>query len=234
MPKRVGIKRRRTKKRSLKPYQKGYFRKSGFYGRFSGCAPGCAPELKYFDGNDQVSNVAAAGAVWDSLNEIPQGTTAITRIGRKAVIKSLKLNYTVQLPMQTGESDPKHGDTVRMIVFIDKQANGATAAVTDILESAAWKSYYNLANSDRFQILLDKYHNLNYLTLAADQANNFDQGEVEKHYLRNFKLNMPVEFSSTTGAITEIRSNNIGILWISNHAEAHVFMRWRLRFTDGG
>ena len=56
---------------------------------------------------------------------------------------------------------------MRVMLYHDKQANGATAAVLDILESADYQSFNNLVNSGRFRILMDRTYAMNYLTLAS-------------------------------------------------------------------
>ena len=45
---------------------------------------------------------------------------------------------------------------VRIIVYLDRQCNGAAAGVTDLLESASYLSFRNLANQSRFKFLYDK------------------------------------------------------------------------------
>ena len=47
------------------------------------------------------------------------------------------------------------------------------------------------------------------------------------------KVNLPVEFDSTAGAITEIKSNNIGILLLSKNGKAGFSSKIRIRFSDG-
>lgn len=211
---------------------RGYTRRVGNYGRYMPPA-GCGPEQKFFDGTLDITSIAQAGAVLDSINEIPQGVTEITRVGRKAVIKSLAYNYSVIAPETGDTATPAHGSQVRIILFQDKQCNGTTAAVEDILETANYKSYYNLVNSGRFKILMDRTHNINYHTLAAGPtAAKFSQSEHQQHYTFYKKLNVPIEFDATSGAITTIRSNNFGILTISKETSPNLSSKWRLRFTD--
>lgn len=130
------------------------------------------------------------------------------------------------------QATPASGDTVRVIMFLDKQANGATAAVTDILETASFLSFNNLANSGRFQTLLDKTVTLNYMTLASDGAGLVSSANKFTDFSFHKRCNIPIEFSATTGAITEIRSNNIGVLLISRAASSALFSNIRIRFSD--
>jgi len=208
----------------------GQDRVGGYYGRFSGKNA----ELKFHDVDLDDAVVAVTGTVTPSVNLIAQGITESTRIGRKCTLRSYHWRYQVTLPETDAAATAVDGDTVRMIVFIDKQANGATAAVTDVLESANIQSFRNLSNSGRFNILCDKLHNLNYLTLASDGAGVVSQGLIQKEFVFNKKVALPIEFSDVTGAITEIRSNNIGVLLISHRGIAGFNSGIRLRFSDQG
>lgn len=221
---------RRVRRKSARVVA-GYTRRTGNYGRYMPPA-GCGPEQKFFDGTLDITSVAQAGAIEDSICKIPQGVTEITRVGRKAVIKSLAYNYSVIVPETHDTATPAHGSQVRVIIFQDKQCNGVTAAVDDILQTANYKSYYNLVNQGRFKILMDRTHNINYQTLASMTDNSFSQSEHQQHYTFYKKLNVPIEFDATSGAITTIRSNNFGILTISKETSPDISSKWRLRFTD--
>lgn len=129
--------------------------------------------------------------------------------------------------------NPENPDVVRLILYIDKQANGAAvSAVTDILETASWNSFRNLANQQRFQILSDRKFVMNYTNMASDAAGQFSTASVYKQIDKYWKVNAPIEFSATTGAIGEIRSNNIGVLAISATGRTQLLSKVRLRFSD--
>jgi len=120
------------------------------------------------------------------------------------------------------------GGNVRVIVFVDKQANGATAAVLNLLETANIQSFRNMDEVDRFTILHDQIHESVVVTTNALHTS----GQI-KWYSINKKLNLPIHFSAAAGAITELRSNNIGILYISDEAAANVNLaNVRVKFTD--
>ncbi len=218
---------RRRKKAGTLP---GYTRKVGYYGRYNK-GPG---ESKFHDivvvdgvvsGNGDIQNTG-------SVNLIAQGTTESERIGRKCTINSIGFRYVVSLPRLLASATPTESDIVRVIVYVDKQCNGLAAAVTDILESTIFFSYRNLSNSSRFTILCDKNHTINYPTFTSTQnADTFDAQGVSRYYSFFKKVNIPIEYNSTTGAITEIRTNNIGVLLISANGVAGFTGTIRLRFT---
>lgn len=196
-------------KAAKKPYKNvyvkpGYERLGGFYGRFTG--PNA--ELKFLDtaisfSFDATGEVPATG----QLNLIPQGSTESQRIGRKVVIKSLYIRGTVTF---TPAASTSGVDDVFLYIVLDRQCNGAAAAITDVLTSNAMGSaLVNLANTDRFVILGRKSWKLQS---AAGVSAAYARDQIPWSFYK--KLNVPIEFdsSSTSGAITTIRSNNIFLL----------------------
>lgn len=225
--------RRSTYRRAPGRVVPGFTRVSGFYGRYPVTARSGAGELKFHDVDMDDAVVAATGTVVPTVNIIPQGVTEITRVGRKCTIKNILWRYTYSLPEIDAQGTPASGDVLRVIMFLDKQCNGATATTTGILESANLRSFNNLANSGRFKILYDKKHTINYSNLASDGAGVVSSGSVVRYNEFYKKCNIPIEFDSTTGALTEIRSNNIGTLLLSNSGNAGFVSKIRLRFSDG-
>ncbi len=219
-----------TARRTIPRVVPGVTRVSGYYGRYAGRSQ----ELKFHDVDLDDAVIDNAGTVTATINIIPQDVTEKGRVGRKCVLRKLHWHYQLVLPEVVDAATPAPNDQVRVIVFQDKQCNGATATVTGILESADYQSFRNLANSGRFNVLLDRTHNINYRTLTSTQnADTFDHASVIQAYTYNKMCNIPLEFDSTTGAITEIRSNNIGVLLISQNGVAALNSKWRLRYSDG-
>ncbi len=209
-------------------FRRGYNRTSGYYGRLNRAYNG---EMKFHDIAVTDTSIASGGAIQNtgSINLIPQGTTEITRIGRKAVIKSINLRY--QISIASGVDEAATADIVRVILYQDKQCNGVTAAILDILETAAWNSFRNLANSGRFIILCDKLHTIN-TTAAGGNGTAFEVGQKITHGSFFKKCSIVLEFDAAAGAITEIRSNNLCVLLISSQGTAGFDGQFRLRFTD--
>ncbi len=219
---RVQRQRRRT---ALARRQRGFQRTSGFFGRFS-----TGMELKFFDLDLDDAAVSSTGTVTDSINKIAQGTTEVTRIGRKCTIRSINWRFQVRL---LAAANLTGGDVVRVILFLDKQCNGAAAGVTDILENSDFQSFNNLANKSRFRTLMDRTYTLNAQAGGGDgTANDANIEIITDSFFK--KVNLPIEFDSTAGAITEIRSNNLGVLMISRGGTLSDFeSKIRLRFSDG-
>ncbi len=211
--------------------RKGYGRTSGYYGRFGPTSN--APELKFLDIAVQDAVVATTASILlDSMVKVPQGTTESTRIGRKCTLKSIGFRYHMTLAAATASNATT--DTVRIIIYHDKQCNGAVAATTAILEDATdFQSFNNLANKNRFRTLMDRTHTLVCHSGSGRGSTDtlaFGEDLINEHFYK--KCNIPIEYDSTAGAITEIRSNNIGILLIASTGVTGFVGQVRIRFSD--
>lgn len=163
-------------------------------------------ELKFFDTAlsfdiDVTGEVPATG----QLALIPQGDTQDTRDGRLAVIKSIQIR--ANLDWNPGAlTDASAGYFVHVVQ--DTQANGAAAAVTDVFTSTALgECLLNLNNSRRFRILKTMSGVMNP-DAGVTTAYNVVHKQLECYIPCNIKM----DWSSTAGAITEIRSNNIFLI----------------------
>lgn len=178
----------------------GYTRTGGMYGRGT---RGRLDETKYFDTTlsfnvDSTMEVPATG----QLVLIPQGDTATTRDGRQCTLTSIQIRAScIFVPAAAATA----ATWMSLYLVLDKQCNGAAAAVTDVFTSAnSSLAMFNLDNSDRFQIIKKWQYDFNAVAGATTAYNN-----VQRHIEWFKKINIPMNYSSTAGAITEIRSNNL-------------------------
>ncbi len=191
-------------------------------------------ELKFHDLDINDASVAQNGTIAeDSVLTIAQGTTESQRIGRKVIVKAIhwRWNFLLSVASSSGNVD----ETVRLILYLDKQTNGATAAVTDILETDDYQSFNNLANKSRFRTLMDRTYEINAQVGAGDgTTNTFGNVQVNDSVFLNTNLSIEYDNSATTGAITTMRSNNIGVLILSKDGALVVMDgKMRIRFSDG-
>ncbi len=188
-------------------------------------------ELKFLDTAVDETTVPTGGTIETSgtVNVIAQAVGDSGRVGRKVVVRSIGWRYNLLLDGTTVVSAMQ--DTVRLILYQDKQCNKATAAVTDILASANYQSFNNLNNKGRFLVLHD-----NVLTVNASAAfgngttNSSASASANGSFFK--KVNIPIEFSGANGTIGEITSNNLAVLAISQTGNADLDSIVRLRFTD--
>ncbi len=189
-------------------------------------------EIKFHDVDLNDDPVASGATITPSICLIAQGVEESERIGRKCTIRSINWRFQVNLPEVDAAATPATPTTVRLIVYLDKQCNGAAAAGTDLLETADIHSFRNLSNVGRFVFLLDKVVCINYLTMASDGAGVVSMGQVFREFTFFKKCNFPIEFNGATGAIAEIRSNNIGVLVVGLSGAGAINSKFRLRFSD--
>ncbi len=187
-------------------------------------------ELKFHDLDIDDAVVAVNGTIaQDSCNLIAAGTGESERIGRKVTVK--KINWRDEIVLPNAQNMTSVLDTVRVILYLDKQANGATSAALDILETDDFQSFNNLSNKNRFLILMDRTHNLNAQAGGGNGTAN-DIAGIQLSFDFHKAVDISLEFSAGTGAITELRSNNIGVLLEGKQGFVGFFSKMRLRFTD--
>ncbi len=192
-------------------------------------------ELKFLDLTIVDAGVSATGAITDSVNLIPQGVDESERVGRKCTLRSIGWRFDYSLAAQADVADLSNGDVLRVLLYLDKQANGATAVVATaagILETADYRAFNNLANTSRFRTLMDRTYSINRQVAMTDGASTGSSPQIVMHDSFFMKVNIPLEFDLAAGAITEIRSNNVGVLLISRNAVVDFNSVMRIRFSD--
>lgn len=205
------------------------------YGGFVGA------ELKYADqqvlGRLVSNSVATADqdpATVLCLNGVAQGTSQSERLGLRAVFKSLDIRGQIQWGTTLTQ-----GDYCRIVVFIDKQTNGAQYTETDVLLDVGGAGYdpcahKNLENQARFQILHDKTY---WPTSAPNQ--HYNGATVSNGiYVQPFRVfkrlggkkGLITRFLSTGGNIGDIADNSIHIMAISTTTSTNIGYLSRVRF----
>lgn len=189
--------------------------------------------MKFLDSIFNVAPVLGPGStVADSINEIVQGTGESERIGRKVTLKGIYWRGLVSLVPNPVVAPAQAKDVYRFILYLDKQANGQLAAPADIYNATnlGFQSFRELANTQRFRILVDQTRSI---TAAAGATGVGPYITPEHNIIGGKRCNIPIEFSGNTGAIAEIRSNNIGILMFSaGGVNLDVSFNIRIRYSD--
>lgn len=163
-------------------------------------------ELKIFD----VSNIFSIDTTGEvpttgQLNLVPQGTDEDERIGNKLVIKSIQMRGTL---VYSPGASANATDVSHMYLVLDTQANGAAAGVTDVFNTNNLAlAMRNHDNQKRFKILKHFTHEWNAMAGVTTAYN-----QMAQPYSFYTKCNIPINYSGATGAITEIRKNNLFLL----------------------
>jgi len=191
------------------------------------------PEKKFID------NTAAAASVdtgtFYLLNGLSLGTSVLTRIGQKIVVKSIHVKVAVNgAPFaQTPTLPPNR---VRVLLIWDNQPNTQTPTLGDILEdstagvgilSSQFTGYIS-----RFRILWDERIDLGNL-VANNAASDIITGYREKF----LKTNLLVSYSDTNnGDIQDIITGAIFLVFVGASATAANYSQHqyyaRIRFVD--
>lgn len=186
-------------------------------------------EKKYFDGNtiDFTGN-ATGGQVFPTLVAgVTQGTSDNTRVGGKICVTNV--NCRGFRNMASFGTVAYFGGYLRVILYVDKQTNGNGALITDILQSATINAFRNMNNLDRFIILKDKM-----LKVSIDSTNALHTDTSRQYWKVNAKGKWEIQFSGNTGGIADLRSLNIGMLYISSDANVQSCSlgRCRIKYYD--
>ncbi len=211
-------------------FKKGYNRTSGYYGRYNKKGRKFRhPELKFHDLALTDAVIAANGSILSaSVNVIAQGTGESQRIGRKCNIESISWRFAIDI--SAGASPTASDDIVRVILYLDKQCNGSQPGVTEILNLDDVQSFRNLENKNRFRFLMDRTYAMNANAGGGDgtTVDSFAKTITGKFHKR---INIPIEYNSTVGSLTEIRSNNIGVMLLSRSGVCGFDSQMRVRFS---
>ncbi len=222
------------------PWKRPRMRQVGTWNRGRRAVPD-GMELKFHDIDwDEAAADFSAGVISNtsSLVLIGQGVTESTRIGRKAVIRSIGWRGKLLLEFGAG-GGLVQAETCRLMLVQDTQCNGAAplvSTVAGVLESANYQSFNNLSNKGRFRVLYDQFFTLNAQAAAGDGAVN-DTASHELTFDFFKKCNIPMEYSGTASpsVIGEVRTNNIfGILIGATVNQTYSMdSKLRFRFSDG-
>lgn len=208
----------------------GFTRRVGMYGRFgTGRQQNAQIERKFYDttlvlgaSTGVASTTQATGAINLTL---PQNTSANGRIGQKIIVKSIQVKFRATLAAGATDNDHLH-----IWLIQDTQANGALPAIGDVFDAGGGiigTQLRNIANGNRFKILNHTEFDLN---ADAGVAAAFGGDVQQKDYF--IKCNIPLTYNSTAGAIGEIRSNNLFMVYGSPNGVATTDGVARIRYTD--
>lgn len=241
MPKRKGYAKGFSKMQSrrlptYKVYRRGAIQKkiflpgrdrtSGFYGRYVGSHA----EKKFFDTDVNDAVVTAAMDI-HQLCIIPEGNGESDRIGRKINVKSIHIKGILRMAAATGATSTS--DQVICMLIQDTQTNGTEFSAVNLLDTDEFKSFRNLANSQRFVTLFKKVYNIGVSGAAASGA-AFVFGEAMRGINVNKYCDIPIEYdnSATSGVITSVRSNNLYWVTQSSDGVCGITANARIRYTD--
>ncbi len=182
---------------------KGNVRSGGFIGR----------ELKYSDhsivAHVMTATLATVMPGTEMINGISQGVTPTTRVGNRAVIKSVFVRGFLEVIGTTGTTLNTHDTTCRLYIGIDHQSNKAVASAADLMDSPnTTVTFRNLDTSDRYTMLWDKSFTIN-LNITSIMTNNVTSTNQRRGFSFYKSCAIATQYSGTGASVGSIISNAI-------------------------
>lgn len=203
----------------------GFIRKTGAYGlRGAG-----GIEKKYLDLALINGTIPTTGVVIPSLNLVGQGAGSNERIGNKITIRNINIRWWFTIDNVSGFCP---STCMRFIVYVDKQCNGTSANVNEILSTNDYASFRNMDTVDRFQILTDKYVVMEpkgYGSTVGGTTFPTDGLQFRKFA---WKGALGINYNAVGTSITGVRSNNVGCVLIASTTTGNVNFMSRIKYTD--
>lgn len=184
-------------------------------------------ETKYFDTSiplTAIQNVQANDWTGTEIDPTPAGTIFSPAVGsaynqregKKVFIKKIKIKGQVVCPTGAVALIPD-STRVRVILYMDKQSNGAQAQGEDVIAGPGTNDvldmFQNVANFGRFQVLSDKM-----VTMDAPNftfVTNYQRGGQVRKFKMNhtFKEPMPVNYNTgNNGNISDVVDNSFHLI----------------------
>lgn len=162
-------------------------------------------EKKYVNNAAIAQTCAPAGTIWAAgPSLVSQGTTDATRIGNIIQVRSF---YSFFSFVGSDGYGP-----IRVLVYRDKQCNGAVASITDILQQATAYGVYNNDNvvgygGARFNILYDKTIDL----ISSETA--VAGFRVSKTFIvKPSDVACNINYDGNAGTIADLTGNDIRVI----------------------
>lgn len=182
------------------------------------------PELKWKD--TQTPTGVPPFGTWitpNLINGLQVGGSPTQRVGRKVNFTKLLVRG---LFTASSVTPPDTDTNIRIMVFADRQANGSTPLVLDVVTSDEFNAPMNLDNRDRFVILAD---------IVIEQCVGITNQAVQ--FTINRKFNIETVFNANgNGTAGDISTNSIWIMYCGSHNNFSqplgAQVRSRLRFID--
>lgn len=172
-------------------------------------------------------------ATFVHLSGLGAGTDINQRIGRRVVWKHILLNFRWSLDANgvTNNFNPR---MLAMVVY-DKQANGSTPVISDILDHTFYSTTditirpLALKNRNRF-VLLKKI-------IIEPRTSNYRNSATASYYIdgssfNGFYVNCETIYSGTGSASTDVASGSLWFVTVSSADDWFVEYCFRGRFTD--
>lgn len=173
----------------------------------------------------------AGTSLLGQLVKVKQGISQSERIGRKICVKTIQIACEVRFEPGTA-SDA--GALVHIYLVVDKQTNGAALTAGQVWSSTQpGQALRNMEYVSRFTIL--KHYVFRFQPTGLNVAGT-GHNKTYQMWQDYVKCSIPIEYSSTTGDVSEIRHNNLclvtGVSGAGAADNVSINGLIRIRYTD--
>lgn len=183
-------------------------------------------ERKYFDTFLSAKAVVAATdwtatevdpATLNTLFAPVQGDDINQRVGRKVHVLKITIRGVIRVPAQANQTASDAASCVRLILYLDKQTNGAQAQGENLMSGPGAanallcpNTFQSTANFGRFRVLKDLYLTMQNPALGYDGTNMEVNGLIKPFKISiNFRLPVIIRFNDTNGGtVADIIDNS--------------------------
>lgn len=153
------------------------------------------------------------------VNGMSAGTGRFQRVGRRATMASINLQYNLDPFNVTSGSD---GDRLKVALVYDKFPSGALPLYSDVFASvdntgtqtSDVESPANLTNTHRFKILHNRYFNVGGW-VAGGNPDRLTTNAEALQMRRYIKCKLPVQWSGDTATIGSLSGGSLLLLFQS-------------------
>lgn len=158
-------------------------------------AAGLTPERKNADAQWNAFTLTAATAYSQILSAVAIGSDNSNRVGRKILVESIRLKLSLYVSSASSLSN------IRTLVVRDWGSQATIPSWTDIMATTITESDYNTSNTERFQILMDRY----------DQVGNANQSSLKIDRKIKLRSKKPTQYIGTTAGVA---SSGVGQIYL--------------------
>ncbi|WP_445779478.1 hypothetical protein [Shewanella sp.] len=194
-------------------------------------------EKKWFDTSISATTLDTTGTILSpSINLVDEGNNANQMAGRKIVVTRVQMRVILN---NTSDADSlgnlNSSSIYRLVIALDKQCNGSTPSVLALFLNNNIRTFNNLAQSRRFQILKDETGNFEGMISYNSSVNNPITPNTKKYFEIYLKCFLPIMFEDQAGAnraLGEVISNNIFVCGFSDNSNVSATYTCRIRYQD--
>lgn len=206
---------------------------------------------KEFGGFSEIKTIESAidhsadfGYTLYTLNDIAEGSTEDTRVGKKLMNLDVRFSYQVfNVASNVGADLNEYNSYNRFLIIYDSQPEAGVPTSGELFSGA----YYQQANTrQRFTWLYDSWyfylsHTYNFWLPAYDGAYYTRSPMPYDTYARDVvrvPINLPTKYRSAGGALTDIEDGAIYLLYhrdttTSNNPHWEVYTHTSITYVDG-